>query len=262
MALSAISVLALAGPVVTSAQGAAATVTCKDGSTDQAGRGACRGHGGVDKSAKAKAATATPAATTKSKRSKAAAAPTAASAAAAPAAGAGPLVTCKDGTQDQGGRGACRGHGGVDKSGAAAAPKATKAATAAAATPAAGAGAMVTCKDGTQDQGGRGACRGHGGVDKSGGAAAPNAAAKAAAPAAAVAAPSAAVAASPAAAAPAAPQAARPAATGAASPTTGNSVNTNPVGATARCKDGTYSHSASHTGTCSRHGGVAEWLKQ
>jgi len=33
-----------------------------------------------------------------------------------------------------------------------------------------------------------------------------------------------------------------------------------PAGATARCKDGTYSTSTSHTGACSKHGGVAEWL--
>ncbi len=28
----------------------------------------------------------------------------------------------------------------------------------------------------------------------------------------------------------------------------------------ARCKDGTTSYSAHHSGTCSNHGGVAEWL--
>lgn len=33
-----------------------------------------------------------------------------------------------------------------------------------------------------------------------------------------------------------------------------------PEGATARCRDGTYSFSRHHTGTCSRHGGVAQWL--
>jgi hypothetical protein len=32
-------------------------------------------------------------------------------------------------------------------------------------------------------------------------------------------------------------------------------------GATARCKDGSYSHAKQHSGACSRHGGVAEWLK-
>lgn len=33
-----------------------------------------------------------------------------------------------------------------------------------------------------------------------------------------------------------------------------------PPGATALCKDGTYSFSQTHSGTCSHHGGVAVWL--
>lgn len=33
-----------------------------------------------------------------------------------------------------------------------------------------------------------------------------------------------------------------------------------PAGATAQCRDGTYSFSRHHQGTCSRHGGVAKWL--
>jgi len=33
-----------------------------------------------------------------------------------------------------------------------------------------------------------------------------------------------------------------------------------PPGATARCRDGTYSFSQHHSGTCSHHGGVAAWL--
>lgn len=33
-----------------------------------------------------------------------------------------------------------------------------------------------------------------------------------------------------------------------------------PTGATAKCGDGSYSFSQSHRGTCSRHGGVREWL--
>ena len=36
--------------------------------------------------------------------------------------------------------------------------------------------------------------------------------------------------------------------------------NTVPVGATAKCQDGTYSFSQSRSGTCSHHGGVAQWL--
>jgi hypothetical protein len=89
---------------------------------------------------------------------------------------------------------------------------------AAAATP-------TTCKDGTTSAAtGKGACSGHGGVQK--------AATK-----------------------PPASTAAAPAATPAA--TAGNTV---PTGATAKCKDGTYSKSKHHSGTCSSHGGVAEWL--
>jgi hypothetical protein len=34
-----------------------------------------------------------------------------------------------------------------------------------------------------------------------------------------------------------------------------------PAGATAQCGDGTYSFSQNHSGTCSHHGGVSEWLQ-
>jgi Ni/Co efflux regulator RcnB len=33
-----------------------------------------------------------------------------------------------------------------------------------------------------------------------------------------------------------------------------------PAGASAQCRDSTYSFSRSHRGTCSHHGGVAAWL--
>lgn len=33
-----------------------------------------------------------------------------------------------------------------------------------------------------------------------------------------------------------------------------------PAGATAQCRDGSYSFSLHHSGTCSHHGGVAKWL--
>lgn len=36
--------------------------------------------------------------------------------------------------------------------------------------------------------------------------------------------------------------------------------DTPPANATAVCRDGTYSYSLHHRGTCSRHGGVARWL--
>jgi hypothetical protein len=140
-------------------------------------------------------------------------------------------VTCKDGTTGPGGRGACRGHGGVDKS-----KTAGEAATAPAEKSAATA-TTVTCKDGTTGPGGSGACRGHGGIDKgkTTGAAAPAAAAPAAMPAAAQAAPEKVAA-------------------------HGKSATADPSGAIARCKDGAYWHGAEHRGACSHHGGVADWL--
>ncbi len=42
------------------------------------------------------------------------------------------------------------------------------------------------------------------------------------------------------------------------SPAYSNSV---PIGASAECRDGTYSFSQSHRGTCSHHGGVSTWLR-
>jgi hypothetical protein len=33
-----------------------------------------------------------------------------------------------------------------------------------------------------------------------------------------------------------------------------------PVGASAQCRDGSYSFSRHHQGTCSHHGGVSRWL--
>jgi hypothetical protein len=107
-----------------------------------------------------------------------------------------------------------------------------------------------TCKDGTTSTAtGRGACSGHGGVQKAGKSAA------AAAPASTESAsPAAAPAPSAASKAPAASKAA-PAAKAAAT-----AGNTDPTGATAKCKDGTYSKSKHHKGSCSHHGGVAEFL--
>jgi hypothetical protein len=106
-----------------------------------------------------------------------------------------------------------------------------------------------TCKDGTTSTAtGRGACSGHGGVQKAAKSAA------AAAPASTeTASPAAAPAPESSAAASKAAPAAKPAAT---------AGNTDPTGATAKCKDGTYSKSKHHTGSCSHHGGVAEFLTQ
>lgn len=36
--------------------------------------------------------------------------------------------------------------------------------------------------------------------------------------------------------------------------------STVPTGATAQCRDGSYSFSQHRSGTCSHHGGVAKWL--
>src|SRR5271170_94496 len=76
-----------------------APTTCADGTTSSAtGRGACSGHGGVQKAA-------TPSTTTGTAAPPASAAP----AASAP-------TNCKDGTTSTAtGRGACSGHGGVQK---------------------------------------------------------------------------------------------------------------------------------------------------
>jgi len=48
--------------------------------------------------------------------------------------------------------------------------------------------------------------------------------------------------------------------TGSANATSSGRSNA-PEGATARCRDGTYSYSKHRRGTCSHHGGVAEWLR-
>ena len=157
-------------------------------------------------------------------------------------------TACKDGTTSTAiGRGACSGHGGVQKAAktAAAAPAAAPAPAAEPAAPAA-IGASITCKDGTTSTAtGRGACSGHGGVQK----------ASKTKPA------SVTTAASPAAPAyPAAAPAAAKSATATKSAPTATTSNTDPTGATAKCKDGTYSKSKHHSGTCSSHGGVAEWL--
>lgn len=50
--------------------------------------------------------------------------------------------------------------------------------------------------------------------------------------------------------------------TNASVPVSNVTNNTPPDGATALCRDGTYSFSKNHKGTCSWHGGVAKWLDQ
>lgn len=41
-----------------------------------------------------------------------------------------------------------------------------------------------------------------------------------------------------------------------------DSSNTDPTNATAKCKDGTYSHSKTASGTCANHGGVDTWINK
>jgi len=183
------------------------------------------------------------------------------------AAPAGATGLCKDGTYTTSANksGACRGHGGVSKWMGAAEestpPKAssskskTKASSAAPAAAAAPADATGQCKDGTYTTAAHksGACRGHGGVSKWMAAEEPAAAPKA---------KSAAPMAAPAAATTAPAPKARTAAAPAKSSTPTAADPSSPEGATARCKDGTYSHSQQHAGACSHHGGVGQWLQQ
>ena len=95
------------------------------------------------------------------------------------------------------------------------------------ALPAATHAATVTCTDGTTAKSGRGACSHHGGVAAT--ATTPPKAASDKGP-------------------------AKP-------PQSAADVSSAATGATARCKDNTYSHAAHRSGACSKHGGVAEWMK-
>lgn len=181
-------------------------------------------------------------------------------------------VQCNDGTTSTAGRGACSHHGGVagaaneakreqvEKPAAAAkaktsssssaagraAPRSARAAPAKEPAPGAEAGATVQCKDGSTSKAGRGACSHHGGVataandvrseDVKEPAAAPRAMPSSSAPAEGRAAP-------------------RPE----RAPATERTPSTGQP--TARCKDGSFSYAKQHSGACSHHGGVAEWLQ-
>lgn len=159
---------------------------------------------------------------------------------------------CKDGTTSvSSGRGACSGHGGVNKKAVTHQKKVVKsevkAATAVARrTP----GAQVTtlCADGTTSNStGRGTCSGHGGAK---GAEATSKATGEPVPAPGTAA------------VPRASARARVRANSNSAVVSGSGAgeDNNPAGAIARCKDGMYSHARNRRGACSRHGGVGSWL--
>lgn len=159
---------------------------------------------------------------------------------------------CKDGsTSISSGRGACSGHGGVDRKAVAHQKKVVRGETKAAkAVAKRTSGSQVTtiCADGTTSNStGRGTCSGHGGAK---GAEVTSKTTGAQVPAAATAAP---------------PRASARARTRASTNSavargSGAAEDDNPVGAIARCKDGLYSHSQHRRGACGHHGGVASWL--
>jgi hypothetical protein len=159
---------------------------------------------------------------------------------------------CKDGTTSiSSGRGACSGHGGVNRKAVSHQKKIVKGETRAAKavakrTP----GAQVTtiCADGsTSNSTGRGTCSGHGGAK---GAEVTSRVTRAPIPAPATAVP---------------PRASANARTRASASSavvrgSGSADDNNPVGAIARCRDGLYSHAQNRRGACGHHGGVASWL--
>lgn len=161
-------------------------------------------------------------------------------------------TTCKDGTTSaSSGRGACSGHGGVDRKAVAHTKKVVKAETKAAkAVTRETAGAQVTtiCADGTTSNStGRGTCSGHGGAR---GAEATSKTTGAPIPAPRTAAP------------PRASTRARTRANSNSAVVAGNgsAEDNNPAGAIARCRDGMYSHARNRRGACGHHGGVASWM--
>jgi hypothetical protein len=164
---------------------------------------------------------------------------------------------CKDGsTSVSSGRGACSGHGGVDKKAVSHQKRVVKSeAKAAKAVTKRTSGTQVTtiCADGTTSNStGRGTCSGHGGArgaeatSKTTGAPVP-APGTAASPRA-VPTPRAST------------RATTRASTNSAVVGSGAADDNNPAGAIARCKDGLYSHAAHRRGACGHHGGVASWM--
>ena len=143
--------------------------------------------------------------------------------------------------------------------------------------------AQVTCTDGAMSAGGKGACRGHGGIKKGEAKAAhaakvskvaksKGATAAVATPAVAMSKPAVAVAAPKAATtkhaamAASTPKAATTKPMAMAAPAPKTAVAPSMVAATAsgtaiaKCKDNSLSYNKVHKGSCSTHGGVAQWL--
>ena len=167
-------------------------------------------------------------------------------------------VKCADGTTSTAtGKGACSHHGGIAHSSTASASTTNHPPPSAppAAAPVSTANGGVQCGDGTMSNStGKGACSHHGGIAHSSPASATTT--KVVPPAATGTAPAPATGTSPTAAANNQPH-------NQTNPNaSGEHPDNNPQGATAQCKDGTYSHATHHQGACSNHGGVAKWLDQ
>ena len=165
---------------------------------------------------------------------------------------------CKDGTTSvASGRGACSGHGGIDKKAVSHQKRVVKSETKAAkAVTKRTSGTQVTtiCADGTTSNStGRGTCSGHGGAR---GAEATSKTTGAPIPAPATAATRRASTPTPRASA----RASTRASANSAVVGSGAADDNNPAGAIARCKDGLYSHAAHRRGACGHHGGVASWM--
>ena len=113
--------------------------------------------------------------------------------------------------------------------------------------------AATVCKDGTTSAvSGRGACSGHGGVSATATKAEKQTVKKE---------EKAAAATSKTTHAPVAPAAASAKSSAKSSVAgSGGGDDDNAAGAIAKCKDGKYSHAATHKGACSRHGGVGQWM--